>query len=144
MPLDLMTVQGFVNGIRTLLQDKIKPYRYSDDNVLAALNLAFLEGRRVRPDLFICPRGGIEVPQYEEITGDTVPIEPQFRLAFEYGAAAHVLLRDEEDVQDARAATLMGQFYDMLVGVRPTPVRGGTPTPSTVGAKTGGNQQQGQ
>lgn len=139
MALDLMTVQGFVKGVRTLLQDKIAPYRYEDTSVLAALNLALLEGLRLRPDLFIC-RYGIVVPQYEAISGEELPFEAQFRLAFEYGAAAHVLMRDTEDVQDARANTFNDNFHAMLVGVRPSPIHGGTPTPE----KTSGTKQGGQ
>lgn len=135
--LDLHTVQGFVKGIRSLLQDKHEPFRYPDNTILAALNLALLEGLRLRPDLFLC-RGKIVVPQYNAVSGDEIPIEPQFRLAFEYGGAAHVLLRDEEDVQDSRANTFNENFHDMLVGVRPHPVQGGTPSPAE---KSGGNSQ---
>lgn len=134
MPLNLNTVQGYVKGVRGLLLDKVQPYRYTDIAIIAALNLALLEGRRLRPDLFIC-RYGIDVPQYEEVNGDIVPVDEQFRLAFEYGTAAHVLMRDEEDVQDARANSFENKFHDILVGVRPGPVQGGTPTPSKAGAK---------
>jgi hypothetical protein len=128
MALDLGTVQGYVKDVRTLLLDKVQPYRYSDTSLLAALNLALQEGRRLRADLFVC-RYGNDVPEYDEVSGEEVPVEKQFRLAFVYGIASHVLLRDEEDVQDARATTFLERFHDMLVGVRPTPVQGGTPTP---------------
>lgn len=130
MPLNLHTVQGYVTGVRSLLLDKIKPYRYSDTAILVGLNLALLEGRRLRPDLFLC-RYGNEVPQYEAVSGELVPVEQQFRLAFEYGIAAHVLLRDEEDIQDDRANNFLEKFHDILVGVRPSPMspKAGTPTP---------------
>jgi hypothetical protein len=128
MSLDLHTVQGFVKGVRGLLLDKVQPYRYSDDAILAALNLALLDGRRLRADLFVC-RYGNEVPEFNQVSGDVVPIEPQFRLAFEYGIAAHVLLRDEEDVQDARANAFRDMFESGLLGVRQAPLQGGTPNP---------------
>ncbi len=134
MPLNLRTVQGYVTGIRGLLQDTVQPYRYSDNAILAAMNLAFMEGRRLRADIFMHSRH-MTVPHYEEVNGDIVPIEDQFRLAFEYGAAAHVLLRDVEDVQDERAASFNAGFHEMLVGIRTPAVTGGTPTPQQAGAK---------
>lgn len=136
MPLNLMTVRGLVTSVRALLLDKVQPYRYSDTALLVGLNLALLEARRLRPDLFIC-RGRVVVPQFEEVSGEEIGVEPQFRLAFEYGTAAHVLMRDEEDVQDARANTYNNNFHDMLVGVRPSPIQGGTPTPHS---SASGNQ----
>ena len=141
MSLNLTTVQGFVTDLRSLLQDKVQPYRYSDDALLTGLNLAILEGLRIRPDLFIC-QYGFYVPSYETVNGDEVPIEPQFRLAFEYGAAAHVLLRDEEDVQDSRANSFNEAFHNLLVGTRITPIQGGTPAPDKAGGSRGGGQPQ--
>lgn len=122
----LGTVQSYVTDARTLILDKVQPYRYSDDDMINGLNLALAEGRRLRPDLFICGYG-VDIPQYLAITGETVPIEAQFRLAFVYGIAAHVLLRDEEDVQDSRANSFLNRFQSILVGPRETPVQGGTP-----------------
>lgn len=126
---NLMTVDSMIKGVRTLLLDKIRPYRYSDISLIAGLNLALLEGRRLRPDLFI-DRYGIEVPQYEEISGAVIPVEAQFRLAFEYGVAGHAMMRDQEDLQDQRSSIFTAIFENMLVGRRPTiPLEGGTPTP---------------
>ncbi len=130
MALDLESVEGYVQNVRTLILDRVQPYRYSDTSILVALNLALLEGRRLRADLFVC-RYGNKVPQFDAVSGETVPIEPQFRLAFVYGIAGQVLLRDEEDVQDARANTFMARFHDMLVGTHLTPISGGTPAPQS-------------
>lgn len=126
---NLMTVAGLIKGARVLLLDKVQPYRYDDTSLIAALNLALLEGRRLRADLFVC-RYGIEVPQFEAVSGEPLGVEAQFRLAFEYGTAGHALLRDQEDVQDQRATTFLNAMQDILVGVRPSPVHGGTPTPA--------------
>lgn len=133
MPLNLMSVAGFVKGIRGLLQDRRQPYRYSDEAVILGLNLAMLEASRIRPDIFIC-RYGTNVPQFDSVNGDSLGVEPKFRLAFEYGTAGHVLLRDEEDVQDQRANTFNENFHNLLVGVRPAAIQGGTPTPQEAGA----------
>lgn len=130
MALNLRSVEGYVRDTRRLLQDRIQPYRYSDTAILVGLNLAIDEGFRLRPDLFV-HRGRMRVPSYEEVTGEEVPIERQFRQAFVYGIAAHTLLSDEEDVQDARSNAFLVRFENTLVGVRqpPMPPNAGTPTP---------------
>ena len=122
----LETVSDFVADARTLLQDMVQPYRYSDPEILVALNTALLEGRRLRADLFVT-RWGNRVPAFDAVSGEYVPVEPQFRLAFVYGAVAHTLLRDEEDVQDDRSNAFLEKFHDILVGMRPSPIKGGTP-----------------
>jgi len=128
-PPNLMTVDSMIRGVRTLLLDKVRPYRYSDTSLIAALNISLNEGRRLRPDVFLS-RYGIEVPQYEEISGAVIPVEAQFRLAFEYGIAGHALMRDQEDVQDQRSTIFLANFENMLVGRRPViPLEGGTPAP---------------
>jgi hypothetical protein len=124
-----MTVEQMIKGVRNILLDKIRPYRYGDVSLIAALNIVLNDARRLRPDLFI-DRYGIEVPQYEEVSGEVIPIEAQFRLPIEYGIAGHALLRDEEDVQDSRANTFILNYINMLTGQRPhIPVEGGTPSP---------------
>ena len=49
----LNTVADYINDARTLLQDMIPEYRYDDPSLLRALNVALLETRRIRPDLFV-------------------------------------------------------------------------------------------
>jgi len=132
-PPNLMTVDSMIRGVRTLLLDKVRPYRYSDTSLIAGLNIALNEGRRLRPDVFLV-RYGIEVPQYEQISGAILPVEAQFRLAFEYGIAGHALMRDQEDIQDQRSTIFLANFENMLVGRRPViPLEGGTPTPKNKG-----------
>jgi hypothetical protein len=129
-PLDLETVFGYIRDVRTLLLDRTEPFRYSDDSLLVAFNMALLEGRRLRPDLFV-HHHGVKVPQYQSVNDETVPIEPQFRLAFVYGTSAHALARDQEDVQDQRSNSFMGVFHDILIGVRVTAIAGATPGPGS-------------
>jgi hypothetical protein len=137
MPPSLMTVEQMIKGVRNLMLDKIRPYRYSDISLIAALNIALNEARRLRPDVFI-QRYGIDVPQYEEVSGEIFPIEAQFRLAIEYGVAGHALLRDEEDIQDSRANTFLANFENMLTGRRPSiPIEGGTPSPRATKSSSG-------
>ena len=126
----LDSVQSYVDEVRTLLLDKRKPYRYSDSEVLTALNTALAEARCLRADLFVY-RHGNRVPYFTAISGETVPIDTQFRLAFVYGIAGHVLERDDEDVQDQRAASFTSQFYSILIGIQRPPIQGGNKGPGS-------------
>jgi len=122
----LNTVQSLIDDVRTLLLDKTQPYRYTDPELIVALNTSLLDARRLRADLFVT-RFGNEVPFYGQISGEQFCVEPQFRLAFVFGVAAQALLRDDEDVQDTRANDFLARFNDVLVGVKQGSVQGGTP-----------------
>lgn len=122
----LETVQDYVTDIRTLLQDVIQPYRYDDTSLLTSLNVTMLEARRIRPDLFVYTHHE-KVPSFSTVDTTPVNIEPPFRLALVFGGASHALARDQEDVQDARASSFMDTFREMLTGVKPIPIQGGTP-----------------
>lgn len=109
-------VQDYISDTRTLLQDKIAPFRYDDPSLLVALNAALLRVRYVRPDLLL-PH--LEtVPEYDTVDDMPVPIENQFRPAIVYGIAAHALARDTEENVDERASSYMNTFEDMLLGKR--------------------------
>ena len=126
----LDSVESYVREVRTLLLDRRKPYRYSDSEILTALNTSLAEARRLRADLFVY-REGNHVPYFTAVSGEVVPIETQFRLAFVYGIAGHVLERDDEDVQDQRANAFNGMFYDLLIGIKPQPLGGGNKGPGS-------------
>lgn len=117
----LNTVQDYITDSRTLLQDVIVPYRYDDASLLVALNTALLEGRRLRPDLFVYHNHG-DVPSFTTVDMTEVHMEGPFRMAFVFGTCAHALARDQEDTQDVRASRFMGIFNDLLIGVRPRPL----------------------
>lgn len=113
----LDTVADYIADARTLLLDTIEPYRYDDDSLLVALNVALLEGRRLRADLFVFnDRKGGQVPAYTAVDSTSVPIEAQFRLAFLHGLAGHALERDQEDVQDKRAVSFLNIMSNILIG----------------------------
>lgn len=130
MSLNLDSVEAYIDDARTLLLDRLPPYRYSDTSLIVALNLSLLEGRRMRADLFLTRRG-IHVPSYAAISSDEVPIEPQFRLAFVYGLCGHALLRDQDDVQDQRANLFKSTMEAILTGVKSPPMAGATPGPGS-------------
>lgn len=126
----LLTVNDLIADARTLLLDTVGPNRYTDPELLVGLNTALLEARRVRADLFLGHYKG-HVPKFNANDGETVHIEPQFRLALVYGTLAHALMRDEEDVQDARANAFESKFIRLLIGnpLAIAPIQGGTPGP---------------
>ena len=130
MALDLNSVESYVKDARVLLLDTVAPYRYDDTSLIVALTVAMQEGRRLRADLFI-HNGHMRVPQFSAVSGEPVPIEDQFRMAFVFGLCAHALLRDAEDVQDVRANMFMAAFQSMLIGVLTPPISGGTPGPGS-------------
>ena len=113
----LDTVNDYITDARVLLQDQISPFRYDDPSLLTALNIALLEGRRLRADLFVYnDRRGGAVPHYAVNDNTHVPIEQQFRLAFLHGMVGHVIERDQEDVQDERAVWFLNVMGNILTG----------------------------
>lgn len=126
----LYSVQDYITDVRTMMLNEIAPYRYTDQELLVGFNTALLEGRRLRPDLFI-GKYGAHVPAFNAVSGEPVNIEQQFRLAFVYGTCAHALARDDEDVNDVRASSFMNVFQSILVGVKIPPIGGGTPGPKS-------------
>lgn len=123
----LLTITDYVTDARILLQDTIAPYRYSDASLVTAMNVTLLEGRRLRPDLFVynCDNKG-RVQALQGVDATVVNIEEPFRLAFLHGMVAHALTRDQEDVQDERAIAFLGVFNSILLG-RSTVPRGAPP-----------------
>lgn len=113
----LNTVANYIADARTLLQDKIPPYRYDDPSLLIGLNVALLEARRIRPDLFVFNLSvNGQVQAFISVDDTHVALEPPFRLALLHGLCGHALERDQEDVQDIRATTFLGLFNAGLIG----------------------------
>lgn len=126
----LNTVTDYITDARVLLLDSVAPYRYDNPSLLTAFNVALLEGRRLRADLFVFnDRQGGAVPAYSAVDTTPVPIEPQFRLAFLHGLCGHALQRDQEDVQDTRAIAFLNVMSNILTGKNmiAVPRPGGTP-----------------
>ena len=97
--------------VRVLLQDTIEPFRYPTADLISILNVALLDARRLRPDLFLY--SSTDVPFYSA-TSETIDIDQQYRMALVFFIAGHAQLRDEEDVQDTRAAAFLQKFTQML------------------------------
>lgn len=110
----LDTVADYVREARTLLQDTVPTYRYSDTELLSALNMGVLTARRLRPDLFI---NTTTLPSFTAVDGTLFGMDEQYRVAFVYFIVGHAQLRDEEDTQDARAAAFIGKFTQQLLAL---------------------------
>ena len=109
----LDTVADYVSEARVLLQDQVVPYRYADNELVTGLNLAFLEGRRLRPDLFIVNA----IPSFTDADSTTVKLDEQYRVAFLYYVCGNAQMRDEENTQDARSADFMQKFTAKLLSL---------------------------
>lgn len=114
----LATVTDYVREARTLLQDQIEPYRYTDPELLSALNLGITTARRLRPDLFLTVT---TLPYFTAVDTTAFAMDDQYRMPFVYFMVGHAQLRDEEDNQDSRASAFLGKFTAQLIG---TPISG--------------------
>ena len=133
MPSNVLNGVGdYIADARVVLQDTIQSYRYADDQLVTALNLAFLDGKRLRPDLFI---NGRWEPYPTWTVADipintAIPMQDTFRQAFVFGCCAHAVARDQEDIQDERSVAHSNTFNAILLGTMmpgTTPPRRKTP-----------------
>jgi hypothetical protein len=112
-------VGDILSQIRTLLQDTDNSsgdYRYSDDSILADINMGLLEMFRVRPDIFLAL--GFNVPRISSIDPNQPwPLEPQWSPSIIYYAVGLAQARDDEQSQDARAAALLQIYQKSLLTV---------------------------
>lgn len=108
----LDTVQDYIDKSRALLQDAVIPYRYSDADMMDALNQGIMESRRIRPDITLASFR-LTLPEYLTV-GSTVAIDPQYRMAFVYYICGQMQLSDQEDVQDTRAIAFLNKFTGQL------------------------------
>lgn len=114
----LETVAQYIEESRRLLQDQVVPYRYPDDDLVDALNIALLEARRLRADLFLPlfdipwtdPSGTID-------TTTKVTMDPMYRPSVVYYMVGRMQLRDDEATTDQRAAGLMSKFTAQLLTI---------------------------
>lgn len=110
----LETVAMYVDYARELLQDtKNSPYRYSDASLVRALSLALPEAKKLRPDLFL----NITIPTITANDNTAVPMDEMYRTALVYYMIGIAQLRDDEEVQDQRAAAFLNMFQAKLTTV---------------------------
>lgn len=113
------TLDNLVDESRLMLQDRRVPYRYTDSDVVEAINSGFREVKRIRPDLFVDYGAGIPLPSYT--TGDlgsavAFPINEAFFMAVVFYVVGKLQLGDDEFAVDNRAMTLLASFRSLLLG----------------------------
>ena len=111
----LETIADYVDYARELLQDtKNSPYRYSDASLVRALGLSLPEAKKLRPDLFL----NVTIPTLSASNMTTVvPMDEMYRTALAYYMCGIAQLRDDEEVQDQRAAAFLTMFQAKLTTV---------------------------
>jgi hypothetical protein len=114
----LETVGQYIEESRRLLQDEIVPYRYPQADMIDALNIALLETRRVRADLFLPV---FTLPYFDptKVTAPDlakpVPMDPMYRQSLVYYVVGRMQLRDDESTTDARSAALLTKFVAQML-----------------------------
>lgn len=114
----LETVGQYLAESRRLLQDEVTPYRYPDADMVEALSICLMEVRRLRPDLLL-PR--FEIQDIDPATftpDDPVAFEPMYRPSIVYYIVGRMQLRDDENTQDARAASLLNKFVSNMLTIQ--------------------------
>lgn len=109
----LNTVADMISQVRTLLQDTMVEFRYSDTDIVNAINQGTLEMRRVRPDLFLGRFDALPVYTTSSTT-DLIAIDDQYKMALLYYVVSIIQFRDEEETTDSRAAAFMNKFSSQL------------------------------
>lgn len=110
----LDTVADYIHDARVLLQDEVAPYRYSDAQIVTALNYSLMEVRRIRPDLMKSFFNST-LPSYSATSTSTaVSIDQMYRVAHLYYICGSVQLRDDEATQDARASGFLSKFVAQM------------------------------
>ena len=113
----LATIGDYLAESRRLLQDEIVPYRYPDGDLVEALNIGLMEVRRLRPDLLL-PR--FEIPTIPPTGYDplaTITLDKMYRSSMVYYMVGRAQLRDDENTQDARAASLLNKFLSNMLTI---------------------------
>lgn len=114
------TVQDVITQARVLLQDVRTDigatYRYSDAELVIALNEAISEARRIRPDLFIGRlRDGLALLSAAAL-GTALPIDDMMFAPVVNYVVGRAELRDDQYTADGRAVALLQLFQGALYG----------------------------
>lgn len=132
------TVTAYVVSARNRMQDRVEPYRYSDWQIVDALNVALQETQRVRPDIFLDLKyqqklqpndlddgflsgyyntsdiafdtGG----DYDVTDGALVPIPSAYNDPIIWYIGAHLQFLDIDDTQDQRGIAFLTKFIQRL------------------------------
>jgi hypothetical protein len=122
------TVTAYVASARNRMQDRVFPYRYTDDQIVDALNVALQEAQRIRPDIFLDLKyqhrlnpndldDGFISSYYTtaDITSNTVvPIPSRYNDPIIWYMGAHLQFLDIDDTQDTRGIAFLTKFAQRM------------------------------
>lgn len=102
-----------IRRARALLQDSDTPYRYSDADMLDAINDGVARLLELRPDYFI----DIDfAPGVVATTGDTLQVPAPLLSPLAFYVAGTLEMRDDEYADNQRAQILRAQLAADLAG----------------------------
>jgi hypothetical protein len=132
------TVTSYVVSVRNRMQDKVSPYRYGDDQIVDALNVALEETQRIRPDIFLDLKYQQKIQpndldegfianyystadiafdgsnNYVASGGTLVPIPSKYNDPIIWYMGAHLQFLDVDDTQDQRGIAFMTKFLQRM------------------------------
>jgi hypothetical protein len=116
------TLDTAVTHIRELLQDNDNEgYRSSTEKIIRILNIALVDTRKLRPDLFLPDIANYVPVYYTEASlgldpATPIPIDPMyFSPVIDY-VVGYISLEDDEFAVDGRATALLNRFSQKLIG----------------------------
>lgn len=111
----------YIAQARVLLQDTVAPYRYSDVELAYSLAMSLMEAKRLRPDLYLnktIPTIVGVILGVPTLFDEVIDVDEMYRQAHLYYMVGQMQLRDDEAVQDARAAAFLGMFTNKLLSAQ--------------------------
>jgi len=126
-------VGNYYSETRALLQDLVgPPYRYIDEQIIAALNIAMGEIGRIRPDLFLNLKYQLPLPQlgpYNDglpgpfsvdssgnaILTPIVPLPQTYFMPVCWYISGLIQFYDVDDTQDVRAQSFHQKFIGSMM-----------------------------
>jgi len=117
------TLDTAVQHVREQLQDTDPlALRHSNAKLVRVLNLALVDARKLRPDLFL-PNIFEYVPVYftdadlAQLPQTPIPIDPMYFTPLVDYVVGYVSMEDDEFAVGGRAVTLLNRFSQKLVGM---------------------------
>src|SRR5215471_7890799 len=116
------TIGDLFDAARAILNDTSSvagPVRYTDDDLMRALNQGLLEARSRRPDAFLGMGLRVAIPFYAapDDLAAAFPLDQIFYPLFVYFVVGWSELREDEFTADARAVVLINRFTTGLIAL---------------------------
>lgn len=111
----MRTVQDMIDEVRRVLNDRVVPYRTSDEALANLINSYFVELFRLRPDAYVPYSLNMTLPSVTPGTFSMVwPVGEQFFQPGVYHVVGHVELQDDEHVDTGRAYGYINRAVEAL------------------------------